>query len=400
MPTEGSGISKARHISPAPARFAGEPPIDRRGTSAEKWERYAGRDVLPFWVADMDLPIAPFVIDAVRERLQHPILGYTATPPTAVEAFVAWLARRYDWIVREEWLVWVTGVVPAFNLAAKVLARPTANLVMLSPAYPPFFDVAMRAGLRREVSPLVLGGDGRWAMDFDDLAARISRQTAMVLFCNPHNPTGRVYERDELDRLAELVVANDTTLVSDEIHCPIVLDAHRRHIPIASLHDDIAKRSISLFAPTKAYNFPGLGGAVAVIPDDHLRTRFAATVKGMASNVSPLAYAALTAAFNDTTWLDDQNAFLATNGAHLEHAVEDLGIVSTAHVEGTYLAWLDVTALGLPDPAAHFEANGLALSNGEDFGASGFLRFNFGCPASLLEQGIERLRAAVFAAER
>ena len=351
--------------------------------------------MLPFWVADMDLPMAPAVVDAVRERLRHPILGYTATPPAVVEAFVAWLARRYGWVVREEWLVWLTGVVPGFNLAAQTLARPSADLVMFSPAYPPFFKVAERAGIANSISTLARGHDGRWEMDFDDLAARISPHTALVLFCNPHNPTGRVYERAELESLAALVVERDTVLVSDDIHCPLVLDAHRRHIPIASLHDDIAKRSISLFAPTKAYNFPGLGGAVAVVPDARLRERFAAAVKGMASNVSPLAYAALTAAFNDTSWLDDLNAFLAGNGERLERAIAELGALRSAHVEGTYLAWLDVSELGLPDPAAHFEACGLGLSDGVEFGAKGFLRFNFGCPRSLLEQGIARLRAAV-----
>ena len=351
--------------------------------------------MLPFWVADMDLPMAPVVVEAVRERLRHPILGYTATPSTVAEAFVAWLARRYGWVVREEWLVWLTGVVPGFNLAAQTLARPGAELLMFSPAYPPFFKVAERAHLRNAVSMLVQGRDGRWEMDFDDLATRISPHTALVLFCNPHNPTGRVYERAELERLAALVVENDTVLVSDEIHCPLVLDAHCRHIPIASLHDAIAQRSISLFAPTKAYNFPGLGGAVAVVPDASLRERFAAAVKGMASNVSPLAYAALTAAFNDDAWLNDLNAFLASNGARLERAVADIGTLRTTHVEGTYLAWLDVSELGLPDPAAHFEACGLGLSDGEEFGAKGFLRFNFGCPRSLLEQGIERLRRAV-----
>ena len=372
----------------------GEPPIDRRGTFSEKWQRYAGRDVLPFWVADMDLPMAPFVLDALGERLRHPILGYTATPEPTVEAFVDWLAQRYAWRVREEWLVWIVGVVPGFNLAARMLNGEGRDLVIPAPVYHPFLKVPSKAGLRGAISPLTLAG-GRWEMDFNDLAERVSKDTAAVLFCNPQNPTGRVYERCELVRLAELVVAADTILISDEIHCPLVLDTDKRHIPVASLDSAVAARSISLFAPTKAYNFPGLGGAVAVIPDAQLRERFEEAVKGMSSNVSPLAYAALTAAFgDDSDWLIEQNAFLAANGRRLEQAIDAMPGLRSTHVEGTYLAWLDATDLKLPNPAAHFEAHGLGLSDGEDFGAPGFLRFNFGCPRSMLEEGIERLRRA------
>ena len=377
----------------------GEPPIDRRGTSAEKWDKYAGRDVLPFWVADLDLPTAPFVLAAVRERLAHPILGYTRAPTATVAAFVDWLARHYGWRIREEWLVWLTGVVPGFNLAAQVLAENETDgrrdLVMPAPVYPPFLKVPEKSGLRASVSALQCV-DSRWEMDFDDLAARISNRAAVVLFCNPQNPTGRVYEREELAHLAELIVDNDAIVISDEIHCPLILDRRRRHIPIASLDEAVAMRSISLFAPTKAYNFAGLGGAVAVIPNAALRERFENAIKGMASNVSPLAYAALGAAFGDASnWLAEQNAFLASNALRLQQAVADLDGIRSTHVEGTFLAWLDVRALQLPNPAACFEAHGLGLSDGEDFGAAGFLRFNFGCPRSTLEDGIGRLVRAV-----
>ena len=372
--------------------------IDRNGTSSEKWEKYAGRDVLPFWVADMDLPTAPFVVDAVRERLRHPIFGYTAPPSATVEAVVDWLARRYGWLASPEWLVWISGVVPGFSLAAWMLAEDGGELVIPTPVYPPFLQVPRRSGLRGSLSPLVLSGSGRWEMDFDDLAERLGRRCAAFMFCNPHNPTGRVYDEDELRRLGELIVASGTVLVSDEIHCPLIMAAEKRHIPIAALDDAIAQRSITLLAPTKAYNFPGLGGAVAVIPDAGLRERFQFAVQGMAHNVSPVAYAALTAAFADqSAWLDEQNAFLAANGARLQQAVAELPQISTTRVEGTYLAWLDMRELDLPNPEACFEAHGLGLSNGADFGAPGFMRFNFGCPRSMLEQGIERLARAVAA---
>lgn len=368
-----------------------EPPIDRRGTSSEKWEKYAGRDVLPLWVADMDLPTAPFVLDAVRERLEHPILGYTAPPARMVEAFVAWLRARYGWRVDEDWLVWIPGVVTGFNVAARATATEGRDLVVPAPVYGPILDVAANVGLRGVISPLVLQR-GRWEMDVDDLAERVSPATAAILFCNPQNPTGRVYDRDELEALAELALRNDTVVISDEIHCPIMLDATKRHVPIASLDPAIEARSISLFAPTKAFNFPGLNAAVAVIPDEALREVYESVGTGLISTHSPLAFAALTAAFEDDSgWLDEQNAFLAGNARRLETAVAGIDGIRTTRVEGTYLAWLDVSALGLADAAAAFEDHGLGLHAGEEFGGPGFLRFNFGCPRSILDRAIDRL---------
>ena len=376
-------------------RFAA---VDRSGTYSEKWEKYAGRDVLPFWVADMDLPTAPFVIDAARERLAHPILGYTRTPEPAVRAFVDWVGRSYGWQLSEDWLVWIPGVVPGFNVAARALSDLGRDIVIPAPVYPPFLRVPRQAQLRGVVSPLKKEA-GRWGMDFDHLEANITPDTAAVLFCNPHNPTGRVYGRHELDRLAGLVLARDTVLISDEIHCPLILDPACRHIPIASLDPEIEARTISLFAPTKAYNFPGVGVAVAVIPDRALRVRFEDVAKGLLGGVSPLAYAAATAAFNDRSdWLPAQNAFLAANAETLARAVTAIEGVATTHVEGTYLAWLDVRALDLPNPAAWFEAFGIGLSDGAEFGAPGFLRFNLGCSRSMLDAGIERLRRGAEAA--
>ncbi|MCY3838753.1 MAG: PatB family C-S lyase [Gammaproteobacteria bacterium] len=371
-----------------------EPPIDRRGTSSEKWEKYAGRDVLPLWVADMDLPTAPFVLDAVRERLEHPILGYTAPPARMAEGFRAWLRRRYGWRVDEEWLVWIPGGVPGFNVAARAVATKGHDLVIPAPVYGPILKVPDNVGLRGVVSSLALN-HGRWEMDGDDLGAKMSAATAAILFCNPQNPSGRVYDRDELEAVAELTLRNDAVLISDEIHCPIVLDETKRHVPIASLGREVEARSISLFSPTKAFNFPGLNAAVAVIPDPVLRERYELAGTGLISVHSPLAFAALTAAFEDDSgWLDEQNAFLAGNARRLEVAITDIDGIRTTPVEGTYLAWLDVSALGLEDAAAAFEEHGLGLHGGEEFGDPGFLRLNFGCPRSILDQAVDRLAKA------
>lgn len=374
--------------------------VDRSGSFSKKWEKYAGRDVLPFWLADMDLSMPPFVVDAIRQRLKHPILGYTVTPQPVVEAFEDWLGRRYAWRVSREWLVWLGGVVPGFHLAAQAVAEAGTELVLPVPAYPPFFRVAERARLRSVFSPLVRHG-GRWEMDFDDLNAKVTQATAALLFCNPQNPTGRVYDRGELTALADLIVASDTVVISDEIHCPLVLDPERRHIPIASMDAGVANRSITLFAPTKAYNYPGLGGAVAVIPNAGIRERFVAAITDLSSTVSPLSYAAMGAAFDDTSkWLTQRNALLSRNRGLVEQAVASVDGIETTHVEATFMAWLDVTRLNLANAVEHFEAHGLGLSDGREFGAPGFLRFNFGCARPRLRRGLERLQEAAHAATR
>ena len=368
--------------------------IDRRGTSSSKWEKYAGRDILPFWVADMDLPTAPFVIEAVETRLSHPVLGYTTTPEDAIAAFQGWVARHCGWQVQRDWLVWLPGVVPGFNVAAHAFGG--SRVVVPTPVYPPFLRVAANAGLAETRSPLARQG-GRWEMDFDHLRSALGPASALM-FCNPHNPTGRIYRRDELERLAELVLRSGSLLVSDEIHCGILLARDRRHLSIAGLDPQLARQSITLYAPTKAYNMPGLGIAVAVIPDPDLRARYEEAMHGLVSGVSPLAYAAATAAWNDRSdWLASVNAYLAGNARIVENAVQALHGLEVTPVEATCLAWIDATALGHLSPATWLEDHGIGLSPGEDFGAPGFARFNFGCGEAMLAEGLRRLRGAVLA---
>lgn len=366
--------------------------IDRRGTSSSKWEKYAGRDILPFWVADMDLPTAPFVIEAVAARLAHPVLGYTTTPEDAIAAFQGWVARHCGWRVHRDWLVWLPGVVPGFNVAARAFGG--SRVVVPTPVYPPFLRVAANAGLVETRSPLARQ-TGRWEMDFDHLATALDASSALM-FCNPHNPTGRIYGQDELERVGELVLSSGALLVSDEIHCGILLAKERRHRSVAGLDPELARRSITLHAPTKAYNMPGLGVAVAVIPDPELRARYESAMHGFVSGVSPLAYAAATAAWNDQSdWLASVNDYLAGNARTVEDAVQALDGLEVAPVEATCLAWIDATALGHDSPAHWLESHGIGLSPGEDFGAPGFARFNFGCGEAMLAEGLRRLNEAV-----
>ena len=365
--------------------------IDRSGTSSAKWDQYQGRDVLPFWVADMDFEAPDFLLDAVRARLEHRVFGYTRVPDALVAAFQGWLDRNYQWQVPEEWLVWIPGVVTGLNLAAMATAEPNGAVLIPTPVYYPFRSVPANAGQRSIEVPMERDGN-RWVMDIDALEAATDADTRILMIANPQNPTGRVYDQAELQELAAFAERHGLVICSDEIHCGILLDQEARHRPIASLDPAIAERSISLYAATKAYNVPGLSCAVAVIPDAGLRRRFNKARQGLTPLIGPLAYTASEAAFNDDSgWLDRLLAYL--RGNH-ERVLAVAGARMTP-VEGTYLAWMDVRDLGLDDPGAHFERFGLGLSDGAAFGGAGFVRFNFGCPRSLLDEGLARFRAAI-----
>ena len=368
--------------------------IERRGTGAIKWDRYLGRDVLPFWVADMEFEMPGVILERLRARLDHGILGYTGTPATLVRAFRAWLERNYGWSVPAEWLVWIPGVVPGINLGAMAVGTPGASLLIPTPVYYPFLSVPDNAG-RRSLEVPMRRSSGKWEMDFDAMYAAVQPDTHLVMIANPQNPTGRCYTKGELLELARFAERHDLVICSDEIHCSLVLDPQARHIPIASLGEDIAARSISLYAATKTYNMPGLSCAVAVIPDDSLRARFKAARRDLVPMIGPLAFAATEAAFEDRSrWVADLLDYLRGNHQRL---LETMGERMTP-VEGTYLAWIDVSDLGLEDPGAWFEGFGLGLSDGAAFGGPGFVRFNFACTRAMLERGLERYRRAMRAA--
>lgn len=363
--------------------------VDRRPTSSSKWNKYPP-EVLPFWVADMDFKAPDFILEGLQDRIKHGIIGYTVTPPGLEAAFCEWLARVYDWRIDPHWLVWLPGVVTGFNLAARAAIRPEDGILIPKPVYYPFLDVPANAGGRALLSDLVLER-GQWVMDFDDLDSK-ARHASLFMLCNPQNPTGRVYSRQELTQVAQLCLRHDLVLMSDEIHCPLVLDESLAHVPIAPLIPELLHQSITLFSPTKAYNIPGLGCAVAVIPDSTLRARFVAARGGIVPGIGPLAYLACELAWLDQgPWLPALINYLRGN----ERLVREIAGSRMTHVEGTYLAWIDIRDLGLNDVQAHFLKHGLGPSFGEQFGGPGFIRFNFGCPRPMLKQGLSRLDTAL-----
>ncbi|MBV2192203.1 MAG: PatB family C-S lyase [Azonexus sp.] len=370
-------------------------PIDRRGSDSFKWGKYAGRDILPLWVADMDFAAPPAVLAALHRRIEHGVFGYGGPWPSLTESVLAHLQGEYGWSIEPEWLVWLPGLVTGLNVACRAV---DGEVLTATPIYPPFLSAPHFSGRKLNRVDLALDNN-RWQWDMAAVQQATTAATRLFLFCHPHNPVGRCWSRDELLALADYAERNDLVVCSDEIHCGLILDADKRHIPFASLSPAAAQRSITLLAPSKTFNIPGLGCAFAVIPNPALRRRFEQAMHGIVPHVNVLGLAACEAAFrHGGDWQRELIAYLRGNRDRVAATMDSLPGVRMAPVEATYLAWIDVRDLRLAKPAAHFEAHGIGLSDGSDFGAPGWLRLNFGCPRATLDEALSRFERAVRAA--
>jgi cystathionine beta-lyase len=367
-------------------------PPDRRGGDSTKWNRYAGKDVLPMWVADMDFAAPPEVLEALRRRLDHGVLGYAGPWPSLVEAVRAHLEAEYGWSVDPGWLVWLPGVVSGLHVACRAGG---GGAFTATPVYPPFLHACEKlatAPLRR--------GEKRWEWDLGAAAAALAPDTRTFLLCHPHNPVGRAWDEAELRAIDELAARRGLVVCSDEIHCGLVLDEGTRHRPYATLSEAAARRSITLLAPSKTFNIPGLGAAFAVIPDPALRAAFKRAMSGIVPHPNVLGLVASEAAFrHGAGWRRALVAYLRGNRDRVLEAVRAMPGLRTTPVEATYLAWIDARGAELADPCRRFEDAGVGLSRGADFGPpgayDGFVRLNFGCSRAVLEEALRRMRAAL-----
>ncbi|MGZ4200267.1 MAG: MalY/PatB family protein [Thermoleophilia bacterium] len=375
--------------------------VERRGTASYKWDRY-GPDVLPLWVADMDLPSPPAVIAALEARAAHGIYGYSLVPDSLIAAIRRHLLTAHGWDVAAESLVFLPGVVPALNLACRAFAAPDEAVLTVVPAYPPFLEAPVRQGRRLVIVP-ASRARGRWELPLAELEAAVGPQTKALLFCHPHNPLGRIWSGDDVAAVIGLCRRHGLVLVSDEIHCDLLLEP-RRHVPSVLSAPGAAELTVTLMAPSKTFNLPGLNFAFAVIPDEALRRRFVAAGAGLLAFPGCFAIAAAEAAYRDGgEWLAELLAYLRGNADLVESFVAaELPGVTTTRVEATYLTWLDARAWLAAHDADGDEAAaaclraGVALSDGGAFGAEpGFLRLNFGCPRSMLGEGLRRLKVAL-----
>lgn len=372
---------------------------ERRDTDSQKWQKYAGRDVLPMWVADMDFASAPPIIEALHKRVDHGVFGYARPVKSTVDAMVDAMQQRYGWKIEPSWIVWLPGLVVGLNVTAQAFAEPGDEVLTLSPVYPPFMSAPKNSARASVTVPFELV-DGRWAINWEALERAVTPRTKLFYLCNPHNPLARVWRREELVRLAEFCEKHNLILCSDEIHCDLILDPSLPHIPTSVLSPEIAARTITLMAPSKTYNVPGLGTSIAIIPDAMRRARFVRATAGIVAEVTSLGFTACEAAYRDCEpWRQELLAYLRGNRDYLLKTIaSDLpGIRVEAPVEATYLLWMNVSALGLADPIAHFEKHGVGLSEGAFFGApkGSHIRMNFGCTRATLVEAMRRMKAAL-----
>lgn len=367
---------------------------DRRHTNSIKWDHYGDRDVLPLWVADMDFAAPAAVINAMHQRVEDGIFGYTHAGDGVTEAFRSHVRKHFDWDIDPDWILWLPGAVPALHAACRLI-EPTNKVVTSTPIYPPFRSAPLRMGRGHVEVPLCNQAEGRPERDLDAMEAAFADRGRLLFLCNPHNPTGTVAHQRELEALTERILRHDTLVIADELHADLILEPQRRHVPLASLSPDIARRTITLMAPSKTFNLAGLGLTCAIVPDPELRQQFRALTEWVQPFVTTLAYTAGEAAWRDgQDWLVELRHYLRGNRDLITEQLASLPAIQSYAPEATYLYWLDLRQCGIDQPVAHLEAHGVGLSDGTDFGASGFARLNFACPRATLETALERLHAA------
>lgn len=375
--------------------------IDFRALGGTKWTRYP-QEVLPLWLADMDFPSPAEIGQAIAERAAQNVLTYKFDDAETRGVIVERMGRLYDWHIAPEHIVFIPGLVSALFAVVRVFAGDDGGVLTQPPIYPPFLGAAAQArSVQASLVPVRDGSRLHYEIDFDALKLAITPETRVFLLCNPHNPVGRSYHRDELEQLAEIAVAHDLTIVSDEIHCDLLLDPIH-HTPIATLAPEIERRTVTLMSPSKTYNIAGMMFGFAIIPDETLRKTFVQKTMGLMPGPAMLGFTATTAAYrHGDTWLSETRDYLRANRDWLVAFVEqELPGVAVTVPEATYLAWLDFSALNLPDNNPYrflLENAHVGLQAGTDFGkaGAGFVRLNFATARETLAEAMARIKDAL-----
>ena len=372
--------------------------IERRASDSIKWNMY-GADVLPMWVADMDFKSPPAVTAALQARVAQGVFGYGSDPKPLRELLVARMQRLYNWAIEPDDIVFLPGLVAGLNVVSAAIGAPGDGVLVNTPVYGPFLSAPENQGRKLQSAPLrysVNGQELRYELDLAATAAAVQPDTRLFVLCNPHNPVGRAYTRSELLSLAEICERNDLVICSDEIHCDLLLDG-AQHIPMAALDPAIAARTITLMAPSKTFNIPGLGASFAVVQDKALRQQFERAARGIVPHTNILAYVAMDAAYrHGDAWLQELLAYLTANRDFaVGYLKEHLPAARFTVPEATYLLWLDGNPYALEESTSAFlmEKARLAVNDGAWFGegGAGFVRLNFGCPRATLTHGLDML---------
>lgn len=371
--------------------------IDRRGTNCVKWDGAENPDVLPMWVADMDFRTAPAIIEALRSRVDHGVFGYTRVPQSYYEAVTGWFARRHGWNIDKDWIIYTSGVVPALSAIIKAMTVPGDKVLIQTPVYNCFFSSIRNNGCEIVESPLVYA-DNTHSIDFEDLERKVSdpKVKAMIL-CNPHNPAGRVWNRDELIRIGEICIRHDVVVIADEIHCELVMPGYE-YTPFASISEEFSRHSVSCVSPSKAFNIAGLQIANIVCADAGRRAKIDRAINiNEVCDVNPFGVIALQAAYNEgAEWLDQLLEYIYDNYEYMRSFCEEhLPDFPITKLEGTYLVWMDCRKFGMTSAELEkrlIEDAGLWLNAGTMYGqdGEGFMRWNIACPRARMIEGLKR----------
>lgn len=373
--------------------------IPRRNTHCFKWDLAADDDILPMWVADMDFQTAPAIIDALARRVQHGIFGYAMPPAAYFEAVIGWFERNHHFSIQKEWIRYTTGVLPAISAILKALTVPGDQVIVQTPVYHCFFSVIRNNGCEIVSNELIYQA-GVYRIDFDDLERKASDPKAkLMLLCSPHNPTGRVWTKDELLRIGEICLRHRLIVISDEIHCDLVFPGHQ-HIPFASLSDEFRQITATCTAPTKTFNLAGVQVAHVIVSDESIRSKVSHALSvNEVSGINAFAVEAVIAAYNEgQEWLDELKIYLYANYQYLNDYINaELPLVKVLPLEATYLVWMDFSSFNLSSNTfAHnlLDMERLWVNEGVMYGSNGegFIRMNIACPKVLLSQGLVKLK--------
>lgn len=371
----------------------------RRHTNSYKWDSASEADVLPMWVADMDFPTATPIIEALQQRVSHGIFGYTRVPDEYYDAVISWFSRRHAWLMQKDWFIYTSGVVPAISAVIKALTVPGDKVLVQTPVYNCFFSSIRNNGCEIVSNPLKPVGN-TFVMDYEDLERKAADpKVKIMLLCNPHNPAGRVWTREELKRMGDICLRHGVTVLSDEIHCELVFDGHS-YTPFASLSDEFLRHSVTCLSPSKAFNIAGLQIANIICADAAVRQKIDKAINiNEVCDVNPFGVIATIAAYNNgEEWLNQLLDYLWNNYLYMsDYCKSDLPAFPLSQLEGTYLVWMDCHALNLPsDTLEHNLMNQahLWLNAGTHYGpeGEGYMRWNIACPRPLLTKGLERFK--------
>lgn len=379
--------------------------VDRSDNFAAKWtemdKKYGTNDLLPMWIADMDFKAAPCIVEAIRNRLDQEIYGYTTRPDSYNESIVNWVSKRFDWNIKKEWLIFSPGVMPSISLIIQELTDKNDKIMIQEPVYSPFNSIVKANDRELVISPLIKEENGNYVMNYAEIEANI-KDVKLFILCNPHNPVGRVWTKEELIKLGDICIRNNVKVISDEIHCDIILKGHK-HTPFGSISEEFAQNSITCMAPTKTFNIAGLQMSQVILPneDDFNKLDTAFTRIDIKRN-NAFSLVATEAAYNHgEDWLDEFLEYLEGNiDFAVKYIQDNIPALKVNKPEATYLLWVDFSKLGKSDDEiakALVEKGKIALNNGPSFGIGGsqFQRINLACPRSMVEEGLSRIKTAV-----